>query len=174
MSCCRVCPDLMEGEDMETTEDMVRSLDLPWGYRAERSGSGMRLVDPIGRRVTQFVNPLSFGDLRETEPRRRTEDQEISVEGWKGLCRILLIRLFDQAVEYAQLRERMRDLDDQLKRAEEERDQANAVAEDLYEFFREHMREVAENKSPGEDAPAEKAADQDDPDEVDMDHEEER
>lgn len=134
----------------------------------------MRLVDPIGRRVTQFVNPLSFGDLRETEPRSRTEDQTISVEGWKGLCRILLIRLFDQAVEYTQLREQMRDLNDQLERVEEERDQANAVAEDLYEYFREHIREVSENKSPVEEAPARQADNQVDLDKGDIDHEEEQ
>ncbi|MGI8911880.1 MAG: hypothetical protein ACR2JR_15200 [Rubrobacteraceae bacterium] len=155
---------------------MVRSLDLPWGYRAERSISAMRLVDPIGRLVTQFVNPLTFGDLAETEPRGRLEDSAISVEGWKGLCRILLIRLFDQAVESTQLREQLRDLGARLERVEEERDQANAVSEDLYAFFREHMREVAENKSANENLPAtlvEQADHRNDLDKGDVTHEEE-
>lgn len=84
--------------------------------------------------MTQFLNPLIFGDLREIEPRSRLEDSTIPVEGWKGLCRSLLIRLFEQTVEYTQLRERMRDLGERLERIEEERDQANAVADDLYEF----------------------------------------
>lgn len=107
----------------------------------------MRLVDPMGRRVTQFVTPLAFGDLRETEPRDWLEDSTIPVEGWKGLCRILLIRLFDQAVESTRLREQMRDIGERLERVGEERDQANAVAEDLYQYFREHMRGVSENEN---------------------------
>jgi hypothetical protein len=144
---------------VENTEDASRSLDLPWGYRAERDGTAMRLVDPVGRRVTQFLTPLTLKDLREAGSRGQPEEAAITVEGWKGLCRLLLVRLFEQASECAQLREEIGDLDRQLQRVEEERDQANAVADDLYEYLREDMREVSEDKGTSKAAPAERTKD---------------
>jgi hypothetical protein len=107
----------------------VGNLDLPPGYSAERGEAGTYLVDPDGRRVMQL-------------PGRPDPESD----GWQELSRSLLIRLSQKNAECERLRDRLTELGEQLEAAEAERDQANAIAEDLYEFFRNRVREVIGSK----------------------------
>jgi hypothetical protein len=122
----------------------VGNLDLPPGYSAERGEEGAYLVDPDGRKVMQLPGDLTLANTRETG---RLDPEP---DGWQELSRSLLIRLSQKNAECERLRDRLTELGEQLEAAEAERDQANAIAEDLYEFFRNRVRETVDRReTPG-------------------------
>ena len=57
-----------------------------------------------------------------------------------------MIRLSQESAECERLRAHVAELGERLEAAEVERDQANAIAEDLYEFFRNRIRETVDRK----------------------------
>ena len=61
-------------------------------------------------------------------------------------CRSLTTRLSEREAECERLRRRVAELEERLKATESERDQANAIAEDLYGFFRKSVQEVVSRK----------------------------
>jgi hypothetical protein len=122
-----------EGISVDGRDTLVRGLDLPPGYYAERSEGETYLVDPEGRRVMRLPSSLPARDLGE----------EPTQEGWRELCRVLLVGLSEQTAECERLRVR-------AEAAEAERDQANAIAEDLYDFFRRRVREVVDRGTESE------------------------
>jgi hypothetical protein len=123
----------------------VGNLDLPPGYYAERGETGVYLMDPDGRRVMRFSSDVaSAGDPRETgrlKPSAKPQPEE-----WQELCRSLLIRLSQKSAECERLRAHVAELGERLEAAETERDQANAIAEDLYKFFRNRVRETVDRR----------------------------
>jgi hypothetical protein len=123
----------------------VGNLDLPPGYYAERGESGVYLMDPDGRRVMRFSSDATIaGDARETG--RLKPSGKPGPEEWQELCRSLLTRLSQKSAECEGLRARVTELGEQLEATEAECDQANAIADVLYEFFRSHLREVSTRK----------------------------
>ena len=125
---------------MDGRETLIRDLDLPPGYYAERSEAETYLMDPEGRRVMRLSASASSLD-RVEEPTQ---------EEWRELCRTLLICLSEQIAECERLRGRVARLEERAEAAEEERDQANAIAEDLYGFFRRRVQEVVDReRKPG-------------------------
>jgi hypothetical protein len=127
-------------------EITVETLKLPWGYRAERDGSEIRLMDPVGRLVAWFAYPATRIDPREAVRLDRSRDWAASTEGWQGLCRLLVVRLFEQARECADLRQRIQELSERLEEVEAERDQANEVAATLLAYFRRETQEAPSRK----------------------------
>jgi hypothetical protein len=122
-------------------KDAVGNLELPPGYYAERGESGVYLMDPDGRRVMRFSSDVSLaGDSR--EPGDLKPSAMAHPEEWQELCRSLLTRLSEKSAECERLCVRTAELDKRLEAVEAERDQANAIAEDLYEFFRSRTREI--------------------------------
>lgn len=111
----------------------VGNLDLPPGYYAERGEAGVYLMDPDRRRVMRLPGDMAFEELQGSE-------------GERELCRSLLIRLSQKNAECERLRARVAELSERLEAAEAERDQANAIAEDLYEFFRNRVRETVSRR----------------------------
>jgi 16S rRNA C967 or C1407 C5-methylase (RsmB/RsmF family) len=131
----------MEPVDQERIS--VGSLDLPPGYYAERGETGVYLMDPDGRRVMRFSSDVaSAGEHQETT--RLKPSAKPGPEEWQELCRSLLIRLSQRSNECERLRVRVEELAERLEAAEAERDQANTIAEDLYEFFRNRVRETVD------------------------------
>ena len=126
-----------EGIPVDGRNTLVRDLDLPPGYYAERSESETYLMDPEGRRVMRLP--------------RFALSEERNAEEWRELCRALLIRLSQQTAEYERLRSRAARIEERAEAAEAERDQANAIAEDLYSFFRKRVREVVDQRKDGGD-----------------------
>jgi hypothetical protein len=126
----------MEGIPVDGRDTLVRDLDLPPGYYAERSEEETYLMDPDGRRVMRL--PASVPS--------RDRVEEPTQEEWRDLCRTLLIHLSEQTAECERLRVRVARLEERAEAAEDERDQANAIAEDLYGFFRRRVREVVDRK----------------------------
>jgi hypothetical protein len=130
---------------MDVEKVTVGNLDLPPGYYAERGESGIYLMDPDGRRVMRFTSQLSPArdpwDAGGLKPSAKPHAEE-----WQEFSRSLLMRLSQESAECARLRARVRELDERLQAAETERDQANAIAEDLYEFFRNRARETVERR----------------------------
>ena len=122
---------------MDGRDTLVRDLGLPPGYYTEQSQAETYLMDPDGRRVMRL--PASV------PPRDRVEEPTREEE-WRELCRTLLIRLSEQTAECERLRGRVVRLEERVEAAEEERDQANAIAEDLYGFFRRRVREVVDHR----------------------------
>ena len=123
----------------------VGSLDLPAGYYAERGETGVYLMDPDGRRVMRF----SGGHAAARDPRetgRLKPSAKALPEEWQELCRSLLIQLSHKSAECEELRARVADLGEQLEAVEAERDQVSAIAEDLYAFFRNRIREVVNRR----------------------------
>ena len=116
----------------------VEELGLPPGYSVERGEAGVYLVDPDERRVIRLPGDIALADPRETGGPESG--------GWQELCRSLLIRLSQKNAECERLRDRVVELDERLEAAEAERDQANAIAEDLYEFFRNRVRETVDRR----------------------------
>ncbi len=120
----------------------VGNLDLPPGYYAERGESGVYLMDPDGRRVMRFSSDLPpAGESTALKPSAKPQPEE-----WQELCRSLLTRLSEKSAECESLGARVKELDERLQAAEAERDQANAIAEDLYEFFRNRVRETVDHR----------------------------
>lgn len=115
---------------------MVRDLDLPPGYYADQSEAETYLMDPDGRRVMRLPASVS--------PRNGVD--ESTREEWRDLCRALLLRLSEQTAECERLRRRVARLEERAEAAEADRDQANAIAEDLYDFFRRRVREIVDRK----------------------------
>ena len=127
----------------------VGNLDLPPGYYAERGETGVYLMDPDGRRVMRFSSDVApAGDPRETgrlKPSAKPQPEE-----WQELCRSLLIRLSQKSAECERLHAHVEELGERLQAAEAERDRANAMAEVLYEFFRNRVRETVDRReAPG-------------------------
>jgi 16S rRNA C967 or C1407 C5-methylase (RsmB/RsmF family) len=123
----------------------VGNLDLPPGYYAERGETGVYLMDPDGRRVMRFSSEVALAeDPRETgrlKPSAKPQPEE-----WQELCRSLLTRLAQKSAECERLNASVAELGERLEAAEAERDQANAIAEDLYEFFRNRVRETVDRR----------------------------
>jgi hypothetical protein len=122
----------------------VGNLDLPPGYSAERGEAGVYLVDPDGRKVMRLPGDAALADSREAGD--RDSSAEPGPGWWQELCRLLLIRLSQKSAECERLRARLTELGERLEAAEAERDQANAIAEDLYAFFRNRVRETVDRK----------------------------
>ena len=59
---------------------------------------------------------------------------------------MLLIRLFEQAHECADLHERIQELSERLEEVEAERDQANDIAATLFGFFQRQSQEASSRK----------------------------
>ncbi len=120
----------------------LENLDLPPGYYAERGDTGVYLVDPDGRKVMRFSSEVaSVGDPVGLRPSAKPQPEE-----WQELCRLLLTRLSQKSAECERLSARVQELNERLKAAQTERDQANAIAEDLYEFFRNRVRETVDRR----------------------------
>lgn len=120
---------------------LVRDLDLPPGYYVERSTAETCLMDPDGRRVISL--PASVAS--------RDRGEEPTQEEWRALCRGLLLRLSAQSAECERLSIHAAGLEARVEAAEAERDQANAIAEDLYDFFRRRVREVVDRRTESEE-----------------------
>jgi hypothetical protein len=95
-------------------------------------------MDPDGRRVMRLPASLPSRD----------RVQEPTQEEWRSLCRVLLIHLSEKTAECERLRGRVVRLEERVEAAEDERDQSNAIAEDLYDFFRRRVRETVDRKKP--------------------------
>ena len=119
------------------------NLDLPPGYYAERGENGVYLMDPGGRRVMRFSCDVSSAGDRtgRLKPSAKPGSDE-----WQEICRSLLTELSEKDAECERLRARVTELGELLEAAEAERDQANAIAEDLYEFFRNRVRETVDRR----------------------------
>jgi hypothetical protein len=122
----------------------IENLDLPSGYSAERGEAGVYLVDPDGRRVMRLPGDAVLADPREAGHRDPSAEPESG--GWQELCRLLLVRLSQESAECERLRARLAELGERLEAAEAERAQANAIAEDLYAFFRNRVRETVDRR----------------------------
>ncbi len=121
----------------------VGNLDLPPGYYAERGENGVYLMDPGGRRVMRFSCDVSpAGD----QTGRLKPSAKLGSDEWQEICRSLLAELSEKSAECERLSARMTELGERLEAAEAERDQANAIAEDLYEFFRNRVRETVDRR----------------------------
>ena len=83
--------------------------------------------------------------LPASEPSRNRVD-EPTQEEWRAICRALLIQLSEQTAECERLRSRVALSEERAASAEAERDQSNAIAEDLYGFFRRRVREDVDRK----------------------------
>jgi hypothetical protein len=94
------------------------------------------LVDPEGRKVMRL--PASVASLARVE--------EPTQEEWRSLWRAVLIQLSQQTAECERLRDRVARLEERAEKAEAERDQSNAIAEDLYGFFRRRVQEDVDRK----------------------------
>ncbi len=129
---------------MQNEGFMVRDLDLMTGYRLERDGAGYNLVDPEGRRVAR-LSGHEVPEAAKIEKRSRLEEP-VSDEEWRDLCRALLMLARSHLAECQILRERVSELSELLREAEEERDVTNRIAEDLYEFFSRTARRSARRK----------------------------
>lgn len=129
-----------------TKKNIVENLSLAPGYRAEQEDSVVYLVDPEGRRVAQLPPALISGIRHESGYRERAEKTSSPSEGWRELCQVLLARIYQQTLENEVLGKRVEQLEERLGAAEDERDQANAIAENLYQNFREHVRRVRRRK----------------------------
>jgi hypothetical protein len=117
---------------------LVDNLALPPGYRTEQSEAGVYLVDPDGRRVMRLPNAVLAEGHREDQPGEPTS------KGYPELCRMLLVRLREKTAECERQGDRVAVLSERLEAVEAERDQASAIAEDLYDFFRRRVREVVD------------------------------
>ncbi len=118
-------------------------MDLPPGYYAERGENGVYLMDPDGRRVMRFsCDVSSAGD----QTGRLKPSAKLGSDEWQEICRSLLAELSEKSAERERLSARMTELGERLEAAEAERDQANAIAEDLYEFFRNRVRESVDRR----------------------------
>lgn len=91
-------------------------------------------MDPEGRRVMRLPRFVP-SEVRSEEP----EEQD-------ALRGALLIRLSEQIAECERLRDHVAMLEERLEAVEAERDQANAIAESMYDFFRRRMRDVVDRK----------------------------
>lgn len=111
------------------------------GYRIDRQGTDIRVLDPEGRRVTRFSNIVTA-----EEEGSDGFPVELSVTEWRRLCGALLLELSRETTECEELRAREAALAERLEAVEAERDQANAIAEDLYQGFRERVRRVQDRK----------------------------
>jgi hypothetical protein len=117
-------------------DTLVRGLDLPPGYYVEQSEAETYLMDPEGRKVMRL--PASVAS--------RARVEEPTREEWRSLWRAVLIQLSQQTAECERLRDRAARLEERAEEAEAERDQSNAIAEDLYGFFRRRVQEDVDRK----------------------------
>ena len=83
--------------------------------------------------------------LPASEPSRSRVD-EPTQEEWRAICRALLIQLSEQTAECERLRSRVALSEERAASAEAERDQSNAIAEDLYGFFRRRVQDDMDRK----------------------------
>lgn len=128
----------MEGIPVDGSRNtLVRDVDLPPGYYAEETEAETYLMDPEGRRVMRLSAPLLS----------RGRGEEPTQEEWRALCRGLLVRLSAQSAECERLSIHAAGLEARVEAAEAERDQANAIAEDLYSFFRRRVQEVVDHRT---------------------------
>ena len=124
---------------MEEKEILVEGLDLMPGYRAERDGTDINLVDSRGDRVARLP-----GRAVSKEP--AAPDQE----EWQDIFEALLMLVRSHAVECEVLRERVQSLEKRLGKVEAERDASDRIAGTLYEFFSSTTQRVAKQKQAGE------------------------
>lgn len=123
----------------------IEHLDLPSGYSVEPRGKEIYLKDPKGRTLMWLPDGVTSADRQRIEHAEYLREQNVGVS--KELFRALLDRLSQQIAEDEILCDRVSALGERLKAAEEERDQANAIAETLYDdYFREHLRIAAARK----------------------------
>jgi hypothetical protein len=118
------------------------TLDLPAGYHVERGEAGVYLMDPEGQRVMRLP-----GDVASTDPRESGHQHPSAEPGpgrWQELCHALLMQLSQERAECERLRVRVTELEERLEVAE--RDQVNAIGEDVHEVFRKRVRQVADRR----------------------------
>ena len=123
-------------DKVEGSKDTGENLDLPPGYYTKRDEAGVYLMDSEGQKVVRLPEETALAD-----PPAKPHNGGRQESG-----RSLEIRLSESEAECESLRQRVAELEERLKAAETERDQANAIAEDLYEFFRKRVREIANRK----------------------------
>ncbi len=131
---------------MKVGTDLLGNLSSGSRYYVELDERGIRLMDPDGRRVAQLPGTKASDGRHGVGDEDWSTQPEATPEGWKEACRILSILLHQQTAENEELRDRVAELNRRLEAAEGERDQANAIAENLYEFLRGRMREVSDRK----------------------------
>jgi hypothetical protein len=125
----------------------IEDLGLPAGYHTEGGKAGVYLVDPDGRRVMRVPETLSRRHQKATHrDTSRDPSGEPGLEEWQEYCRLLLEQLSRRTAAYERLRCREAKLVERLHAVEAELDQANTIAEKLYEFFRNHVKDVSDQK----------------------------
>lgn len=129
----------MQNKELQTCH--AEDPGLLHGHRIDRQGTDIRVLDPNGRRVARFSNVVTVG-----EEGSDGVPVELSVTQWQRLCGVLLLELSRRDAKCEELRTRETAIAERLEAVEAERDQANAIAEDLYGFFRDHMRSVYDKK----------------------------
>ncbi len=132
---------------MDGSRVQIEDLDLPAGYHTEGGETGVYVVDPDGQRVARIPDALS---RRHQKAARRDPSRdpagERELEEWQEYCRLLLEQLIKRTASYERLRRRETKLLERLHEVEAELEQANTIAEKLYEFFRNHVKEVSDQK----------------------------
>ena len=129
----------------ESKKVSVEYLDLPPGYCTELRKKGVYLRGPNGQILMKLPDEVTSADHWRVEHTEYPREQTLAAS--QELCRALLGRLSQQTAECEMLRDRVAILEERLKVTEEERDQANAIAETLYDdYFREHLRIAAARK----------------------------
>lgn len=122
----------------------IEHLDLPPGYYTELRGERVYLMDPDGRIVMKLPDEVGSVEFREDEP--PVGPQEPAPTACQELCQALLVELSRRIAVCEMLHYRVAILGERLQAVEEERDQANIIAEHLYEHLRENIRITAARK----------------------------
>lgn len=141
----RIRKVLSEGRvQLNARRVQIEDLDLPPGYHTEGGKAGIYLVGPDGRRVIKLPDAVASPPHQRTAHRDPAGGPEL--EEWQEYCRLLLKQLLRRTAAYERLRCREAKLVERLHAVEAELDQANTIAEELYEFFRNHVKDVSDQK----------------------------
>lgn len=132
---------------MNARRVQIEDLGLPAGYHTEGGKAGVYLVDPDGRRVMRVPETLSRRHQRVAQRDPSLDPSgDPGLEEWQEYCRLLLEQLIRRTAAYERLRRREAKLLERLHAVEAELEQANTIAEKLYEFFRNHVKDVSDQK----------------------------
>lgn len=143
----RIRKVLAEGQvQVNARRVQTEALGLPAGYHTEGGKAGVYLVDPEGRRVMRVPETLSRHQRAAQRDPSLDPSGEPQLEEWQEYCRLLLEQLIRRTAAYERLRSRETKLVERLHEVESELDQANTIAEKLYEFFRNHVKDVSDQK----------------------------
>lgn len=121
--------------------------DFPAGYHIEGGKTDVYVVDSDEQRVMRIPEALSRRHQKAARWKpSRDPSGEPELEEWQEYCRLLLEQLIKRTASYERLRRRDAKLLERLHEVEAEPEQANTIAEKLYEFFRNHVKEVSDQK----------------------------